>query len=137
VIGTIGLLYRQFKFLTFDEEMAEASGLPTGALAALLLVLLALTVVVSLKSVGIILVEALLVTPAATAYQFTHRYGMMFVLSWVAGVVSCVVGLVVSYALGVPSGAAIVIVSTLLFALAVLLSPKRRKCKVCGLESGT
>jgi ABC-type Mn2+/Zn2+ transport system permease subunit len=135
VIGTIGLLYRQLKFLSFDEEMAEASGLPTGALAAVLIGLLALTVVVSLKTVGIILVEALLVTPAATAYQLTHRYGMMFVLSWIAGIVSCVVGLVVSYAIGIPSGAAIVIVATLLFALAAILSPKRRKCKVCGRES--
>jgi ABC-type Mn2+/Zn2+ transport system permease subunit len=100
-------------------------------------VLLALTVVVSLKSIGIILVEALLVTPAATAYQLTHRYGMMFVLSWIAGVVSCVVGLVISYGLGIPSGAAIVIVATLLFALAAIFSPKRRKCRVCGHESET
>ncbi len=135
VIGTIAVLYRQLKFLTFDEEMAEASGLATGPLAALLLALLALTVVVSLKTVGIILVEALLVTPAATAYQLTHRYGMMFLLSWIAGVASCVIGLVVSYALGVPSGSAIVIVATLLFALSALLSPKRRKCRVCGHES--
>lgn len=75
-------------------------------------------------------------TPAATAYQLTHRYGMMSVLSWVAGVASCIVGLVVSYALGVPSGAAIVIVATVFFALAALFSPKRRKCKVCGHESG-
>jgi ABC-type Mn2+/Zn2+ transport system permease subunit len=61
----------------------------------------------------------------------------MFVLSWIAGVVSCVVGLVISYALGIPSGAAIVIVATLFFALAALFSPKRRKCRVCGHESGT
>ncbi|MBM3330286.1 metal ABC transporter permease [candidate division WOR-3 bacterium] len=135
VIGAIGFLYRQLKFLTFDEEMAEASGLPTGFLAALLLALLALTVVVSLKTVGMILVEALLVTPAATAYQLTYRYGMMFVLSWIASVASCVAGIVISYALGIPSGAAIVIVATLLFALAALFSPKRRKCRVCGLES--
>jgi len=130
------LLYRQLKFLTFDEEMAEASGLPTGTLAAVLLVLLALTVVVSLKAVGIILVEALLVTPAATAYQLTNRHGMMFVLSWIAGVASCVVGLVISYGLGIPSGAAIVIVATAFFALAALFSPKRRKCKACGHASG-
>jgi len=59
----------------------------------------------------------------------------MFVLSWIAGIVSCVAGLVVSYFLGIPSGAAIVIVATVLFALAALFSPKRRKCKVCGHES--
>lgn len=132
VLTTVGLLYRQFKFLTFDEEMAEASGLRVGLLAGLLLVLLALTVVVALKTVGIILVEALLVTPAATAYQLTYRYGVMFLLSWLAGVSSCVAGLVVSYALGIPSGASIVIVATLLFALAALFSPKRKKCAVCG-----
>lgn len=132
VLTTVGLLYRQFKFLTFDEEMAEASGLRVSLLAGLLLVLLALTVVVALKTVGIILVEALLVTPAATAYQLTYRYGVMFLLSWLAGVSSCVAGLVVSYALGIPSGASIVIVATLLFALAALFSPKRKKCAVCG-----
>jgi ABC-type Mn2+/Zn2+ transport system permease subunit len=132
VIGTIFVLFKELKFLSFDSEMAMASGLPTGLLASLLLVLLALTVVVSIKAVGIILVEALLVTPAATAYQLTHRYGLMFVLSWVAGVVSCVAGLVASYYLQIPSGAAIVIVATLLFAVAAVLSPKRRRCKVCG-----
>lgn len=89
----------------------------------------------SLKTVGIILVEALLATLAATVYQLTHRYGMMFVLSWIAGVASCIAGLVVPYALGVPSGAAIVIVATVFFALAALFSPKRRKCKICGHES--
>jgi ABC-type Mn2+/Zn2+ transport system permease subunit len=132
VIGAIALLYKELKFLSFDEELAQASGLPTQMLAALLLALLALTVVLSIKAVGIILVEALLVTPAATAYQLTSRYGMMFVLSWLAGVVSCVAGLIISYYMQIPSGAAIVLVATLLFAVAALFSPKRRRCKVCG-----
>jgi len=131
VIGTVVVLYKEFKFLSFDEETAQASGLPTAGLSFLLLVLLALTVVVSLKAVGIILVEALLVLPAATAYQLTNRYGMMFLLSWVAGVVASGVGLVVSYYLEIPSGAAIVIAATALFGLATLVSPKRRPCKVC------
>ena len=134
VIGTVVVLYKEFKFLSFDEETAQASGLPTAVLSFLLLVLLALTVVVSLKAVGIILVEALLVLPAATAYQLTNRYGMMFLLSWVAGVVASGVGLVVSYYLEIPSGAAIVIAATVLFGLATLLSPKRRPCKVCAAD---
>ena len=132
VIGTIVVLYKEFKFLSFDEETAQASGLPTAVLSFLLLVLLALTVVVSLKAVGIILVEALLVLPAATAYQLTNRYGMMFLLSWVAGVAASAVGLVVSYYLEIPSGAAIVIAATVLFGLATLVSPKRRPCKECA-----
>jgi ABC-type Mn2+/Zn2+ transport system permease subunit len=132
VVGAILVLYKELKFLSFDEEMAQASGLPTGALAGLLLALLALTVVVSIKTTGIILVEALLVTPAATAYQLTNRYNLMFVLSVAAGVTSCVAGLLISYLIQVPSGASIVLVATLLFAAAALFSPKRRRCRVCG-----
>ncbi len=135
VIGAIGLLYKELKFLSFDEEMAQASGLPTAALSALLLGLLALTVVLALKAVGIILLQALLVIPAATAYQLTNRYGMMFFLSGLFGVAACAVGLVVSYYFEVPSGAAIVIVATAFFGLATLFSPKRRKCRICGLGS--
>ncbi|MEO0085757.1 MAG: metal ABC transporter permease [candidate division WOR-3 bacterium] len=134
VLAAAGLFYKELKFLCFDEEMAQASGLPTVLLSGMLLVLLAATVVVSIKAVGIVLVEALLIIPAATAYQLTNRYGMMFVLSWLAAVTACVAGLVVSYWLAVPSGAAIVIVATLLFGVAALASPKRRKCKVCGRE---
>jgi ABC-type Mn2+/Zn2+ transport system permease subunit len=132
VLGAVALWFKELQFLAFDEEMARASGLRTGALSALLLGLLALTVVLSIRSVGLILIEALLVTPAATAYQLTNRYGLMFVLSWAAGVVACVAGLVISFYLQVPSGAAIVIVSTALFGLAALFSPKRRPCKACG-----
>lgn len=135
VLVTIGLFYKELKFLAFDEEMAAASGLKTGILSALLLALLALAVVVSIKAVGIVLVEALLVIPAATAYQLTNRYGMMFVLSWITGLVACVSGLALSCCLALPSGAAIVIVATVLFGVAVLFSPKRRRCKVCGYGS--
>ncbi len=134
VIVVVLLLYKEFKFLAFDEVMAEASGLPTALLSGLQLALIALTVVVSIKAVGIILVEALLVIPAATAYQLTSRYGTMFLLSWLAAVVACLLGLFLSYLIGVPSGATIVIVATILFALAAIFSPRRKKCPVCGKE---
>jgi ABC-type Mn2+/Zn2+ transport system permease subunit len=133
VLGAIALLFKELQFVTFDEEMAEASGLNAGLLGAVLLGLLALSVVVAIKAVGIILVEALLITPAATAYQLTTDFRRMFLLSWAAGAVSCLVGLVLSYYLQLPSGAAIVIVATVLFALAAVFSPKRRPCRVCGL----
>lgn len=135
VLGTVALLFKELQFLSFDEEMAEAGGLRAGLLGAVLLGLLALSVVIAIKAVGIILVEALLVTPAATAYQLTSSFRKMFLLSWAAGAVACVVGLVLSYYLQLPSGAAIVIVATLLFALAAVCSPKRRPCRVCGRES--
>lgn len=135
VLLAVVLFYKEFKFLAFDEEMAQASGIRTGLLSGLQLALLALAVVVSIRAVGIILVEALLVIPAATAYQLTSRYGVMFVLSWSAGVGACVLGLVLSYLISVPSGAAIVVTSTTLFVLAMLFSPKRRKCRICGREA--
>lgn len=135
VLGFVLLYYKELKFLCFDEEIARASGLHTSLLSGLLLGLMALTVVISLKAVGTILVSALLVTPAATAYQLTTRYRMMFVLSVGAGILSCILGLVASYYLGVPSGATIVVIATLLFGIATLFSPKRRPCKVCGKES--
>lgn len=134
VLLALLFFYKEFKFLAFDEEMAQALGLQAGLLNALQLGLIALTVVISIKAVGIILVEALLVIPAATAYQLTSRYGMMFVLSWSIAVLASITGLFLSYFLDLPSGAAIVMVSALLFALAAIFSPKRRKCKVCGRE---
>jgi len=134
VTSAIALLFKEFKFLAFDEEAARAAGLPTPLLSTLLLLLVALTIVVSIKAVGIILVASLLVAPAATAYQLTNRFGTMFFLSWLAGVVSCLSGMFISYWLNIPSGASIVLVATLLFALAAVFSPKRRPCKVCGAE---
>lgn len=134
VLLFFALFYKEFKFIAFDEELAEASGLAVGLLSAIQMALIALTVVVSIKTVGIILVEALLVIPAATAYQLTNRYGVMFFLSWAVAVIACIVGLFLSYILAVPSGATVVIVSALLFALATLFSPKRKRCRVCGRE---
>jgi ABC-type Mn2+/Zn2+ transport system permease subunit len=131
VIAAIAVLFKEFKFLAFDEEAARAAGLPTPMLSTLLLLLVALTIVVSIKAVGIILVASLLVAPAATAYQLTNRFGAMFFLSWLAGVTSCLSGMFISYWLNIPSGASIVLVATLLFGIAAVFSPKRRPCKAC------
>ncbi|MEO0108340.1 MAG: metal ABC transporter permease [candidate division WOR-3 bacterium] len=132
VVLTLACLHQEFKFLTFDEELAQAQGLPTALLSGIMLGLIALCVVVSIKAVGIILVSALLVTPAATALQLTNRFSLMFLLSWIAGLVSCVLGMLLSYWLDIPSGASIVITLTLLFALATIFSPKRRTCRICA-----
>ncbi len=134
VILAFLFFYQEFKLLAFDEELAEAHGLPTGILGGIQMALIALTVVISIKTVGIILVEALLVIPAATAYQLTSRYGMMFLFSWIAAIVACIIGLGLSYIFAVPSGAMMVLVSVVLFALAAIFSPKRKRCRVCGRE---
>ena len=118
--------YKELLFASFDPLMAQASGLPTVALSNLLLVIIAVTIIVSLQAAGIVLVAALLVTPAATAYQLTDRFGSMMATSAVVGVGSAVIGLYASYYLNAASGSTIVLTATLCFFLAMLFSPKRR-----------
>jgi ABC-type Mn2+/Zn2+ transport system permease subunit len=127
VLLVVGLFYKELLFITFDPEMAEAAGLPAARLYFLLLSLIALTIVLSIKVVGIILVSALIVTPAAAAYQLTDDFRRMMALSVFLGVGSALVGLFLSYWLDIASGATIVLTATVIFFLAALLSPRRRR----------
>ncbi len=120
VLLTVALLYKEFLFITFDPETARVSGLPEPALYYLLLTLIALTVVVSIKVVGIVLVSALLVTPAASAYQLSRSFGKMMALSAFLGVLSVIVGLILSYYLNTASGATVVLTATAIFSLTLL-----------------
>jgi len=135
VLAIVGLLYKELLFSSFDPVMAQASGLPTGFLYYLLLVLLAVTIIVSLQAAGIVLVAALLVTPAATAFQLTQRFRSMMIVSAIVGVGSAVVGLYASYYLDAASGATIVLDATACFFLALMLSPKRRSLLSAVLHS--
>jgi manganese/iron transport system permease protein len=125
VLLLIGLLYKELLFVAFDPVVAETAGLPVGVLQTLLMVLLALTVVVSVQAVGVVLVVAMLVTPSATAYLLVDRFPAMLGLGALLGGVDALVGFYLSYYANVPSGGAIVLVASLGFALAALLSPKR------------
>lgn len=120
VIGIVFLFFKEFLFLSFDEEMARIHGIPVNFLYFLLLELIALTVVVSIKIVGIILVSALLVIPAATARLLTQKYYIMVGISIALGVLSVILGLIFSTILDVASGAAIVIVASGFFGLCQL-----------------
>jgi manganese/iron transport system permease protein len=124
VLLTVALAFRPLLFASFDPVVAQAAGIPVVVLDYVLLVLLALTIVVSLESIGIVLVAALLVTPAAAAAQVTRRFVPMLVTSIVIGVGSCVAGLLLSYYAGSASGATIVLVAT--FAFFVLFAAGRR-----------
>jgi len=126
VLAIVVLFYKELLFSSFDPVMAEASGLPTEFLYYLLLVLLAVTIIVSLQAAGIVLVAALLVTPAATAYQLTTRFGPMMIVSAAVGVFSAIAGLYASFYLDAASGATIVLTATACFFLAMLFSPRRR-----------
>lgn len=111
----LAIFYRQLVFAAFDPTVAAASGLRAGALNYLLLVLLGATIVTAIQAVGIIMVVAMLVTPAATAYLFGPRFPYMISASAAIGALAAVLGIYVSYYLDVASGAAIILVATVLF----------------------
>ncbi len=94
-------------------------------MATLLLTLVALTVVIALKTVGAILVFAMILIPASTAYQLTHSLTQMTLYSMLIGVFCAVTGVLLSYMFDLPSGPSIVLLATALFFLAVCCSPKR------------
>lgn len=127
VVGAILLFSKELYFIAFDQEMAEASGVPARRIFYLLLTLIALTVVVSLKTVGAILVFAMVLVPASTAYQLTHSLSHMTAYAMVIGIVCAVGGVMLSYVWNLPSGPTIVLLATTLFFFSVLLSPKRLK----------
>ena len=130
VLLIVRLFYKELLFITFDPEMAEVVGLPAEKLYFLLLSLISLTVVVSIKVVGIILVSALIVTPAAAAYQWTEDFKTMMLLAVLFGIFSTTGGLLMSYRLNIASGATIVMLSTLLFFISTALSPRRKRFKL-------
>lgn len=125
VLGLLVLFSKELYFIAFDQEMAEASGIPARRIFFLLLTLVALTVVVSLKTVGAILVFAMILIPASTAYQLTHSLTMLTWYSIGIGVTTAVAGVLISATWDIPSGPAIVLLATTFFFISVLLSPKR------------
>ncbi|TLY43991.1 MAG: metal ABC transporter permease [Nitrospirae bacterium] len=125
VLGAILTFSKELYFIAFDQEMAEASGVPARRIFYLLLTLVALTVVVSLKTVGAILVFAMVLIPASTAYQLTHSLSHMTAYSVGIGISCATGGVMLSYLWDLPSGPAIVLLATAVFLLSVLLSPKR------------
>jgi manganese/iron transport system permease protein len=125
VLVVVLLLYKPFLVISFDPVLALTLRLPVGLLRNLMLVLLGLTIVVSMQTVGVGLVAAMLITPAATAYLLTRRLPAMMLIAACVGAFSSLAGLYVSYYLNIASGAAIVLTATLLFLLAFLFSPRR------------
>jgi manganese/iron transport system permease protein len=125
VLVMIALLYKPFLVISFDPVLAATLRLPRELLRNVLLVLLALTIVVSIQTVGVGLVAAMLVTPAATAYLLTRRLPTMMALSAVFGAVAGVTGLYISYYANIVSGSAIVLVVTGIFLVVYLFAPQR------------
>jgi ABC-type Mn2+/Zn2+ transport system permease subunit len=123
MLALVAALYKELTLLSFDPIQAEVIGLPVGLLHELLLALMAVTIVIAIQTVGIVLVVAMLVTPAATATLLARRFPMVMLLGAIQGVVGVVAGLYLSFYFAVASGATIVLVLTAMFGLALLLAP--------------
>jgi ABC-type Mn2+/Zn2+ transport system permease subunit len=118
VLLAVFAFYKEFMTLSFDPILAATLRLPVGLLNNLLLALIAVTVAVSLQTVGVALMVAMLVTPAATAYLLTNRLSTMMILGAILASLSGVIGLYLSFYLSIASGAAIVLTATVFFMLA-------------------
>ncbi len=125
VIALVALFYKELLFISYDSTVAAATGVPTRLIEYGLLAIIAVSTVVALQAVGIVLVIAMLVTPAATASLLVRRLHYMIYLGVVIAVASAVVGLYVSYYGEVASGASIVLTATAFFAAALLFAPRR------------
>ena len=129
VITTVLVFYKEFMVLSFDPVLATTLRLPDRLLEYLLLILIAVTIVISLQTVGIALMVAMLVTPAATAYLMTHRLHVMMLLAASIAAVSGVAGLYLSFYASIASGAAIVLVCTVFFLLVWGIQAIHRRSK--------
>ncbi|MBR7554941.1 metal ABC transporter permease [Allobacillus sp. GCM10007491] len=125
VLLAVYLFYKELLVSSFDETMAAAYGLKVRMIHYGIMVLLTLVTVASLQTVGVVLVIAMLITPASTAYLLTNRLSIMIFLAAFFGAASSVIGLYVSFTYNLPSGPVIVLVATAIFAFMFLFSPKQ------------
>lgn len=127
VLAVIKLFYKEFKAVMLSRSLAAAVGVREKLVYYLLLTLCGATVTVNLDTVGGLMLFSMIVNPAAAAWQFTWSLGRMFVLSAVFGVFSAASGIAVSAFLDLPSGACVVISSSMVFGISLIVSPKRRQ----------
>lgn len=138
IFTTIIIFKKELYFITFDPELAQLSGISVRPLSYLFLILVSLTISVTLQAIGAILVFAMVITPAAAAYQWTYRLNILLILSGIFGVFATTFGLYLSYFLDLPSSSTIVMLITLIFAYSFIFSPKRGissgedSCHYCG-----
>ncbi|GAB4328811.1 MAG: metal ABC transporter permease [Leptolyngbyaceae cyanobacterium] len=125
ILLVIRLAYKELLFYTFDRTGAQAMGLPVNAIYLGFMVMITLTIIASMQAVGVILVISLLIGPALTAYLLTRELHQMMLLGAVIGMTASVTGVYLSYYYNLPSGPAIVLVSSFLFVLALLFSPSQ------------
>lgn len=117
--------YKELLITSFDNTFAKAYGLKTQIMHYALMLVLTLVTVTALQTVGIILIVAMLITPAATAYLLTNRMSHMMIVAAIFSVISSIVGLYLSFTFNWASGPAIVLTAAIFFTLAFIFSPKQ------------
>jgi manganese/iron transport system permease protein len=125
VLLGVKLFYKELLFYTFDPLAAQAIGLPVNCIHIGLISAITLTIIASMQAVGVVLVVSLLVGPAITAYLLVKELHQMMILGAIIGAIGSVSGMYISYYLNVPSGAAIALVISSIFILALLFSPSQ------------
>ncbi|MBN2536428.1 MAG: metal ABC transporter permease [Spirochaetales bacterium] len=125
VVGIVILFFKEIQATIFHRDIARAVGIPATFFLYGILFLTGLTITSTLRTIGGLLIFSLILNPAAAAYQLTYNMKKMFLLSAVFGVISGWTGLFLSYFFNLPSGATIVVTSSVIFMVSVLFSPKR------------
>jgi len=126
VVGLVSIFFKEIQATVFHRNIALSVGIPATLVLYGVLFLTGATVTTSLRSIGGLLIFSLILNPAAAAYQLTYSMKRMFLLSAAFGVLSGWIGLLFSYLFNIPSGATIVITSSLIFMIAAIFSPKRK-----------
>ena len=126
VLIIIGLFFKELLITSFDPLLAKAMGMPVNLYHYLLMILLTLVAVTAMQSVGTILIVAMLITPAATAYLYANSLKTMIILSSSLGAIASVLGLFIGYTFNVAAGSSIVLTSAIIFAISFFIAPKQR-----------
>jgi len=126
IVGLVAIFYKEIQAVICHREVALAVGIPATVVFYGLLFSTGVTITASLQSIGGLLIYTLILNPAAAAYQLTYSLKKMLLIAAAFGVISCWAGLVASYFFDIPSGASIVITSSIIFGLATAFSPKRK-----------
>jgi manganese/iron transport system permease protein len=126
VVALITIFYKEIQATIFNRNIALSVGIPATSILYGILFLTGATITVSLRSIGGLLIFSLILNPAAAAYQLTYSMKRMFILAAVFGVLSGWIGLLFSYLFNIPSGATIVVTSSVIFGIAAIFSPKRK-----------
>jgi len=129
------VFYRKLLFTTFDPEVADVSGVDTARMDALLMLLLSVSILATMKVLGVVLIAAILVIPAVVARMLTNSFARMLWLSTLIGALCGFVGMIVSYHLDISSGATIVLVGAALFAVVFAVTGSGGRRRAAGLEA--